>query len=44
MGHIRVDLRNTNDKWVEFELVNIDIFIIRVKFRLTNVNTIHILT
>ena len=38
MGHIRVDLSNTNNKWVEFELVDIDIFIIHIKFGLTNIN------
>ena len=43
MSHIRVDLSNTNNKWVEFELANVDTFIIRVVFELTNVNTIHIL-
>ena len=32
MGHIRVDLSNTNNKWVEFELANINTFIIRVGF------------
>ena len=42
MGHIRVDLPNTNNKWVEFELVNIDTFIIRIRFRLVNVDTIRI--
>ena len=44
MGHIRVDPPNTNNKWVEFELVNVDTFIIRVGFRLANVDTIRILT
>ena len=44
MGHIRVDLPNTNNKWVEFELMNIDTFIIRVGFGLTNIDTIRILT
>ena len=47
MGHIRVDLSNTNNKWVEFELANIDmLIIIRIGFgfELTNIDTIHILT
>ena len=44
MGHIRVDLPNTNNKWVEFWLVNVDTFIIRVGFGLTNIDMIHILT
>ena len=44
MGHIRVDLPNTNNKWVEFGLANVDTFIIRVGFGLTNVDTIHTLT
>ena len=43
MGHIRVDPSNTNNKWVEFGLVNIDTFIIRVGFGLTNVDTIRTL-
>ena len=44
MGHIRVDLPNTNNKWVGFGLVNVDTFIIRVGFGLTNVDTIRRLT
>ena len=40
MGHIRVDLSNTNNKLVEFELANIDTLIIRVRFGLVNVDTI----
>ena len=44
MGHIRVDLPNTNNKWVEFGLANVDTFIIRVGFGLANVDTIRILT
>ena len=47
MGHIRVDLPNTNNKWVEFELANVDTFIIRVirvRFGLTNIDTIRTLT
>ena len=44
MSHIRVDPSNTNNKCVEFRLANIDTFIIRVGFGLTNVNTIHTLT
>ena len=43
MGHIRVDLPNTNNKWIEFELVNIDTFIICVGFGLTNVDTVRTL-
>ena len=43
MSYIRVDPPNTNNKWVEFELANIDTFIIRVGFGLTNVDTIHTL-
>ena len=44
MGHIRVDPPNTNNKWVEFGLANVDTFIIRVGFGLANVDTIHTLT
>ena len=44
MGHIRVDPPNTNNKWVGFELANVDTFIIRVGFGLANVDTIHTLT
>ena len=44
MGHICVDMLNTNNKWVGFELANVDMFIIRVKFGLANVDTIRILT
>ena len=44
MGHIRVDLPNTNNKWVGFGLVNVDMFIIRVGFGLVNINTIRIFT
>ena len=44
MGHIRVDPPNTNNKWVEFELANVDTFIIRVGFGLANVDTIRTLT
>ena len=44
MGHIRVDLPNTNNKWVGFGLVNVDTFIIRVGFGLMNVDTIRTLT
>ena len=43
MGYIHVDLSNTNNKLVGFRLANVDTFIIRVEFRLTNVNTIHTL-
>ena len=44
MGHIRVDLSNTNNKWVGFGLANVDMFIIRVGFGLTNIDTIRTLT
>ena len=44
MSHIRVDLPNMNNKWAGFGLTNVDTFIIRVGFRLTNINTIRILT
>ena len=44
MGHIRVDLPNTNNKWVGFGLANVDTFIIRVGFELTNIDTIRTLT
>ena len=44
MGHIRVNLSNTNNKWVGFRLVNVDTFIIRVGFGLTNFETVHTLT
>ena len=44
MGHVRVDLSNTNNKWVGFGLANIDTFIICVGFGLANVDTIRTLT
>ena len=44
MGHICVDMPNTNNKWVEFGLANVDAFIIRVGFGLANVDTICTLT
>ena len=44
MGHICIDPPNTNNKLVEFELANVDTFIIRVEFGLMNVDTIRILT
>ena len=44
MGYIRVDLPNTNNKWIGFGLANVDMFIIHVGFGLTNVDTIRILT
>ena len=44
MGHIRVDLPNTNNKWVKFELANVDTFIICVGFGLENIDTISTLT
>ena len=43
MGHIRVDLPNTNNKLVGFGLANVDTFIIYVGFGLTNVDTIRTL-
>ena len=43
MGYIHIDLPNKNNKWVEFELMNVDIFIIYIRFKLTNVNIIYIL-
>ena len=44
MSHIRVDLPNTNNKWVGFGLVNVDTFIIRIGFGLAIVHTIRTLT
>ena len=44
MSHIRVDLHNTNNKWVGFGLMNVDTFIIRVGSGLVNVDTIRTLT
>ena len=45
MGHTStVNLSNMNNKWVEFELSNVDMSIICVEFGLSNVDTIHILT
>ena len=44
MGHIRIDLPNTNNKCVGFGLANVNTFIIRVGFGLTNVDTIRTLT
>ena len=42
MCYISIDLSNTNNnKWIEFGLVNVDIFIIHVEFELTNVDLIH---
>ena len=43
MGHIRVDLPNTNNKWVGFGLANADTFIICFGFGLTNVDMIRTL-
>ena len=43
MGHIHVDLPNTDNKWVGFGLTNVDTFITRVGFRLTNIDMIHTL-
>ena len=44
MGLIRIDMSNTNNKWVEFGLTNVDTFIIGIGFELANVNMIRILT
>ena len=44
MGYVRIDPPYTNNKWVGFGLVNVDTFIIRIGFWLTNIDTIHILT
>ena len=44
MGHIRDNLSDMNNKWIEFRLTNIDTFIIRIEFGLTNVDIIDILT
>ena len=44
MDHIRVDPPNTNNKWIEFELENVNTFIIRVGFELANVDMIRTLT
>ena len=44
MSYVCVDLPNTNNEWVGFELANVDTFIIRVGFGLANVDTIHTLT
>ena len=44
MGHIHVDPPNMNNKWVEFGLTNVNMFIIRVGFWLVNVDTICALT
>ena len=39
-----VDVPNTNNKFIEFGLTNVDTFIIHVGLRLANVDTIHTLT
>ena len=44
MSNIRVDLPNTINKKIEFELMNVDTFIIRIGFGLTKIDTIRILT
>ena len=44
MDHIYVDILNTNNKWVRFRLTNVDTFIIRVRFGLTNTTRIVIPT
>ena len=40
MNHILVDLPNTNDKWIGYELSNVDTFIIHIGFELINIDTI----
>ena len=42
MDHIR-DLPNTNNKCIGFGLVNIEMFIIHIGFKLTNIDTIYTL-
>ena len=44
MGHICVDLPNTNNKWVGFGLANVDTFIIHVEFGLADVDMFCTLT
>ena len=44
MDHIYVDILNMNNKWVRFRLANVDTFIIRVGFGLTNTTRIVIPT
>ena len=44
MGHICIDLPNTNNNQIKFEIANVNTFIIRVGFGLMNVDTIRILT
>ena len=44
MDQISVDLCNMNNKWVRFELANIDTFIIHIGFGMMNIDTIRILT
>ena len=44
MGHICIDMPNTNNKWVQFGLSNVDMFIIHIGFGLANVDTIRTLT
>ena len=44
MSHIRINLPNTNNKWVEFGLANVNTFIIRVEFGLVNIDMIRTLT
>ena len=39
MGHTGIDLPNMNNKWVEFELSNVDMSIIYVEFGLPNIDT-----
>ena len=46
MSHIHNDMLNTNNKWIDFGLTNINTFIIRVEFEfgLANVDTIRTMT
>ena len=44
MSHIRVNLSDTDNKWIKFGLANINTFIICIEFGLTNVDIINILT
>ena len=44
MGRILINLSNTNNKGIEFGLINIDTFIIRIKFGLMIIDTIRIFT
>ena len=44
MDHICIDMPNTNNKYVGFELTNFKTFIIHDEFELANIDMIHILT